>query len=64
MTGLACLFGLHAPALTRILDIGEVDGERHVLTLRRLTACSRCGIRIAEEVIPVAELPASGDGAL
>ena len=42
----------------------EVDGERHVLTLRRLTACSRCGIRISEEVIPVAELPASGDGAL
>lgn len=61
MTGLACLFGIHSPELTRMMEIGDLDGVRRVLTLRRLTSCARCGIRIAEEVIPVAELPASGD---
>lgn len=61
MTGLACLFGIHAPALTRILDIADVEGERHVLALRRVWACSRCGVRISEEVVTVAELPESDD---
>ncbi|QEA29719.1 hypothetical protein FGL91_14870 [Microbacterium sp. CBA3102] len=60
MTGLACLFGIHAPALTRILNVDEAEGK-HVLTLRRVWACSRCGVRISEEVATVAELPESDD---
>lgn len=58
---LGCLFGLHSPEQVRIV---EIDPDKRILALRRLTRCVRCGIRISEEVVPVAELPASGDGAL
>lgn len=59
MTGLACLFGLHSNALVRIVE--HRGGRMVVIGIIR---CERCGARIAEEVIPLAELPASGDGAI
>lgn len=50
MTGLACLFGMHAPQLVSIV---EHRGGRMVVV--GITRCGRCGIRIAEEVRPLEE---------
>jgi len=57
MTGLACLFGLHATQLARVVE--HRDGRMVVVGIIR---CERCGIRIAEEVEPCtcAELLAAG----
>lgn len=56
MSALACLFGVHSPD-----DIAFVewrDGRMvHVVAIR----CARCTARLAEEVIPVAELHQSDD---
>lgn len=51
MTGLACLFGLHSPE--QVTYLSYRDGLAVVVVVVR---CVRCGIRIAEEVRPVAEL--------
>lgn len=56
MTGLACLFGLHDPERVRIVEYR--DGGMVVVVVVR---CVRCGVRIAEEVRPVAELHESDD---
>lgn len=60
MSALRCLFGMHG-AHELVRDVEHRGGRMVVVGIIR---CARCGARIAEEVIPVAELPASGDGAL
>lgn len=61
MTGLACLFGAHPHQEAVSFTSIDEDGSLVLVTGVR---CSRCLAPISEEVRPIAELPASGDGAL
>jgi hypothetical protein len=51
VSGLACLFGIHVPDPVNVVEWR--DGQMVIVAGVR---CARCGIRISEEVIPVAEL--------
>lgn len=59
VSGLACLFGIHVPDPVNVVEVRE--GQMVIVAGVR---CARCGSRISEEVIPFAELPASGDGSI
>lgn len=56
MTGLACLFGLHLPE-----TVAFVAYSGGVLVRVVRVRCAHCQAPIAEEVVPVAELPESDD---
>lgn len=59
MTSLACLFGIHSES-----DVTYVEARDGAMVVVVVVVCARCGVRISEEVHPIGQLPASGDGAL